>query len=238
MNTAQGLQVHCEQVHKIKLTGVPGAKEGRENMQIEIFGMAGIPSDLYQGAPPEQFRKATKRQVMLGAALVDEKGNFIPTPPANPAPILSPLIAPPIQPPPRPLFQPGAVPTGQPVTPVQTPSYGGLVSTDKGAVLQPSAPLVFPQGVAYTSSQKGESASQGMPAATATQAFGGSEVKATQGTLPQHMPAFIFPQSIVMHGAGVNAAQPRSRFVWKNEDVSVEEVRAKLEKYASLNNLA
>ena len=53
----------------------------------------------------ELFRKATKRQVMLGAALVDEKGNLRPSTPTNAAPLMPPLMMPSITPPSHSLLQ-------------------------------------------------------------------------------------------------------------------------------------
>ena len=50
----------------------------------------------------ELFRKATKRQVMLGAALVDEKGNLRPDAATNSASLIMPSM---LVPPPQTLFQ-------------------------------------------------------------------------------------------------------------------------------------
>eukprot|EP01100_Stratorugosa_tubuloviscum_P015981 TRINITY_DN980_c1_g1_i2.p1 TRINITY_DN980_c1_g1~~TRINITY_DN980_c1_g1_i2.p1 ORF type:complete len:255 (-),score=102.24 TRINITY_DN980_c1_g1_i2:88-852(-) len=41
--SATGLQIHCQQVHKEVITKVPNAKEGRDSMQYDIYGMQGIP---------------------------------------------------------------------------------------------------------------------------------------------------------------------------------------------------
>ncbi|CAI2177681.1 7211_t:CDS:2 [Funneliformis geosporum] len=43
LNTAGGMAVHVDQVHKEKIDTVPNAVKGRESMDIEIFGMVGIP---------------------------------------------------------------------------------------------------------------------------------------------------------------------------------------------------
>ncbi|KAK9861964.1 hypothetical protein WJX84_011729 [Apatococcus fuscideae] len=50
LNTAQGLAIHCIQVHKLAVDAVPNAKPGREAMDKEIFGMAGVPSGMEPGA--------------------------------------------------------------------------------------------------------------------------------------------------------------------------------------------
>ena len=41
--TAPGLAIHCSQVHKETVNNVPNAVPGRDNIEIEIFGMEGIP---------------------------------------------------------------------------------------------------------------------------------------------------------------------------------------------------
>jgi hypothetical protein len=41
--TGPGLQIHCMQVHKENIDKVPNANAGRDNIEIEIYGMEGIP---------------------------------------------------------------------------------------------------------------------------------------------------------------------------------------------------
>ena len=43
--TAPGLAIHCSQVHKETVTSVPNAIPGRDNIEIEIFGLEGIPEE-------------------------------------------------------------------------------------------------------------------------------------------------------------------------------------------------
>ncbi|CTQ40843.1 Zinc finger protein 207 [Babesia microti strain RI] len=43
LDTATGLQVHMQQVHKTTLTQVPNAMDGRENPELIIYGMEGVP---------------------------------------------------------------------------------------------------------------------------------------------------------------------------------------------------
>ena len=44
-NTAPGLAIHCSQVHKEIVTKVPNAITGRDNIELEIYGMEGIPPE-------------------------------------------------------------------------------------------------------------------------------------------------------------------------------------------------
>ncbi|KAI9861457.1 MAG: hypothetical protein M1813_005354 [Trichoglossum hirsutum] len=46
LNTAGGLSVHMNQVHKETLTTVENALPNRANLDVEIFGMEGIPEDI------------------------------------------------------------------------------------------------------------------------------------------------------------------------------------------------
>lgn len=48
LNTAGGLSVHLNQVHKENLTSVENALPNRQGLDIEIFGMEGIPEDILQ----------------------------------------------------------------------------------------------------------------------------------------------------------------------------------------------
>ncbi|KAJ9612952.1 hypothetical protein H2200_002893 [Cladophialophora chaetospira] len=48
LNTAGGLSVHMSQVHKENLTAVDNALPNRAGLDIEIFGMEGIPDDIAQ----------------------------------------------------------------------------------------------------------------------------------------------------------------------------------------------
>ena len=43
--TAPGLAIHCSQVHKETVKSVPNAIPGRDNIEIEIFGLEGIPDE-------------------------------------------------------------------------------------------------------------------------------------------------------------------------------------------------
>ncbi|CAJ2499851.1 Uu.00g027040.m01.CDS01 [Anthostomella pinea] len=48
LNTAGGLSVHMNQVHKESLTTVENALPNRQGLEVEIFGMEGIPEDVVQ----------------------------------------------------------------------------------------------------------------------------------------------------------------------------------------------
>ncbi|KAL2260102.1 hypothetical protein VTK26DRAFT_6006 [Humicola hyalothermophila] len=48
LNTAGGLSVHMNQVHKETLTSVENALPNRQGLDIEIFGMEGVPEEIVQ----------------------------------------------------------------------------------------------------------------------------------------------------------------------------------------------
>ncbi|KAK4237526.1 hypothetical protein C8A03DRAFT_44613 [Achaetomium macrosporum] len=48
LNTAGGLSVHMNQVHKETLTSVENALPNRQGLDVEIFGMEGVPDDIVQ----------------------------------------------------------------------------------------------------------------------------------------------------------------------------------------------
>ncbi|KAL3478788.1 hypothetical protein BJX99DRAFT_223893 [Aspergillus californicus] len=70
LNTAGGLSVHMSQVHKEQLTAVDNALSNRSSLEVEIFGMEGVPEDVIQSHNQRvlaQFQQAeVERQVMTG----------------------------------------------------------------------------------------------------------------------------------------------------------------------------
>ncbi|KAJ5446428.1 Zinc finger BED-type predicted [Penicillium cf. griseofulvum] len=61
LNTAGGLSVHLSQVHKEQLTQVQNALPNRMGVDVEIFGMEGIPADVlkaHQQRVASQFQQA------------------------------------------------------------------------------------------------------------------------------------------------------------------------------------
>jgi hypothetical protein len=70
LNTAGGLSVHLQQVHKETLTAVENAIEGRQGVEPEVFGMMGIPEDLLnahrQRILNEFFKQEADRRAATG----------------------------------------------------------------------------------------------------------------------------------------------------------------------------
>ncbi|KAE8339830.1 hypothetical protein BDV24DRAFT_71010 [Aspergillus arachidicola] len=70
LNTAGGLSVHMSQVHKEQLSAVDNALPNRQSLDVEIFGMEGVPEDIIQSHNQRvvtQFHQAeAERQAQTG----------------------------------------------------------------------------------------------------------------------------------------------------------------------------
>ncbi|KAF2545679.1 hypothetical protein F2Q70_00021388 [Brassica cretica] len=76
LSTASGMVIHVLQVHKENVTKVPNSKEGRDSIDIEIYGMQGIPPDVLaahygeeEEESPAKVAKIEIPSVPLGAAV-------------------------------------------------------------------------------------------------------------------------------------------------------------------------
>jgi hypothetical protein len=70
LNTAGGLNVHMNQVHKETLSQVENALPNRKGLEVEIFGMEGVPEDVVQAHQQriltEYYEKQKERQLKTG----------------------------------------------------------------------------------------------------------------------------------------------------------------------------
>ncbi|OLY84109.1 BUB3-interacting and GLEBS motif-containing protein [Smittium mucronatum] len=66
LNTASGMAIHVAQVHKETVTKVPNAIDGRDSIELEIFGTIGIPEEAVEQRREKLFSsiepKAPKKQ--------------------------------------------------------------------------------------------------------------------------------------------------------------------------------
>ncbi|KAI1733175.1 BUB3-interacting and GLEBS motif-containing protein [Ditylenchus destructor] len=51
--TGPGLSIHCMQVHKETIDKIPAALPGRDSVEIEVYGMEGIPPEDDRDGPPQ-----------------------------------------------------------------------------------------------------------------------------------------------------------------------------------------
>jgi hypothetical protein len=236
LTTAGGMVVHVYQVHKENITKVPNAKPGRDSIQYEIYGMEGIPEgdgavpgDNPAGDPSIGLSYPMPGTTIPGAPLgfggpqmgipsTNLPGNTLQMPPGGPMPLpqgplpmgVPPLVGgpgmPPMAPPfgiPRPM---GPGPMGMPV-----PMWGGP---------NPQMPWMGPP---INAPPVTSPAAMGTPAplfpvgASPTTAMGAG---APVGGFGVQSPRL-----------GVPAAAPQGQLIYDDENMSMEEKRAELDKY-------
>ncbi|KAJ3053475.1 hypothetical protein HK097_004189 [Rhizophlyctis rosea] len=73
LNTVGGLGVHMSQVHKETLTSVPNALEGRTGVELEIFGMEGIPEEDLQAHIDEIEGKSGNKRSRTDSGPITEE---------------------------------------------------------------------------------------------------------------------------------------------------------------------
>ncbi|KAJ5477365.1 hypothetical protein N7539_007509 [Penicillium diatomitis] len=70
LNTAGGLSVHMSQVHKEQLTEIENALPNRSGLDVEIFGMEGVPEDVLQAhnqrVATQYHQSEAERQAVTG----------------------------------------------------------------------------------------------------------------------------------------------------------------------------
>ncbi|CAG9786555.1 unnamed protein product [Diatraea saccharalis] len=211
--TGPGLSIHCMQVHKEAIDKVPNSLPNRSNIEIEIYGMEGIPpEDIREhekqksgggkGSDSDDDEPAAKKKAtpaLLGPGPSNVTPGILPTPmgPVPPGmypghmgmnPMMPPFMQAPrmMMPGMRPLFPAASIPTSQPSKPT------------------------FP---AYSN------ATISAPPTTSTSS--NSEPKENGDVKP---PAANSCPLVTATGAG-------SKIVHPPEDVSLEEIRARSSKY-------
>ncbi|XP_031766280.2 BUB3-interacting and GLEBS motif-containing protein ZNF207 isoform X2 [Galleria mellonella] len=211
--TGPGLSIHCMQVHKEAIDKVPNSLPNRSNIEIEIYGMEGIPPEDVKehekqksgggkGSDSEDDEPAAKKKAtpaLLGAGPSSVTPGILPTPMGPVPPGMYPghmsmnHMMPPFVPAPR-MMMPGMRP---------------LFPASSISVSTPSKPT-FP---AYSN------ATISAPPTTST--AGGAEPKENGDVKP---PAANACPLVTATGAG-------ARIVHPPEDVSLEEIRARLPRY-------
>ncbi|XP_053609080.1 BUB3-interacting and GLEBS motif-containing protein ZNF207 isoform X2 [Plodia interpunctella] len=210
--TGPGLSIHCMQVHKEAIDKVPNSLPNRSNIEIEIYGMEGIPPEDVKehekqksgggkGSDSEDDEPAAKKKAtpaLLGAGPSTVAPGILPTPmgPVPPGmygpmpmnPMMSQFMQAPrmMMPGMRPLFPAASIPTSTPNKPT------------------------FP---AYSN------ATISAPPTTSTSA--GADAKENGDVKP---PAANSCPLVTATGAG-------SKIIHPPEDVSLEEIRARQPRY-------
>lgn len=94
--TGPGLAIHCMQVHKEKVDKVPNSLPGRNNVEIEIYGMEGIPPEDMAAHEQQKLMKQQQQSLPASGDTDDEdEGGGIkppqPPPPLPPQPSMAPM---------------------------------------------------------------------------------------------------------------------------------------------------
>ena len=56
MTTLGALLTHARHVHKETLKAVPNAREGREDLSVQVYGMDGVPDDILEAPAGKRMR--------------------------------------------------------------------------------------------------------------------------------------------------------------------------------------
>ncbi|KAJ0176813.1 hypothetical protein K1T71_007992 [Dendrolimus kikuchii] len=211
--TGPGLSIHCMQVHKEAIDKVPNSLPNRSNIEIEIYGMEGI--------PPEDIKEHEKQKT--GGGKGSDSDDDEPAAKKKATPAL--LGAGPST------VTPGILPT--PMGPVPPGMYPGHMSMNpmmppfmQPRMMMPGMRPLFPAASVPTSTPSKptfpaySNATISAPPTTSTSS-GSSEAKENGEVKP---PAANSCPLVTATGAG-------SKIVHPPEDVSLEEIRARTAKY-------
>uniref|UniRef100_A0A914UWE1 C2H2-type domain-containing protein n=2 Tax=Plectus sambesii TaxID=2011161 RepID=A0A914UWE1_9BILA len=212
--TGPGLAIHCMQVHKETIDKIPAALPGRDSLDIEVYGMEGIPADAVQGKvegepsnkmartdapppmPPMGFPPMGMMPMMPGFPMGMMPPGYPGMMPMMP-PSMPPRMPPPPQGPSSVPLPPNSAPVASPyVAPPRLPS-GAPPALPTPSIAPP--PATFP---AYSgAAPAGQDAAKGEPAGA--------------------------PKSGIAVGASTKIVHP-------DEDISLEERRAQMTKYKQM----
>lgn len=227
--TGPGLSIHCMQVHKEAIDKVPNSMPTRSNIEIEIYGMEGIPAeDLKEHEKQKQGRPASpssgedepapkkKAEGLMGPQPGSMPPSMVPQGFPNMNPMMGPMgPMPPFMPPGMGMMGPGGpgMPPSMPAPHLQNkplfPSAAAIASTtnqasnsDTKSTSTASIGPIKPTFPAYSSSSSHNSGSSTAP------------------TNPE-------PSKVNL----ISAVGGSSKIVHPPEDISLEEYLAKQPKY-------
>ncbi|XP_036226965.1 BUB3-interacting and GLEBS motif-containing protein ZNF207 isoform X3 [Bactrocera oleae] len=228
--TGPGLSIHCMQVHKETVDKVPNSLPNRSNIEIEIFGMDGIPTEDVR--EHERQKNGGKSDSDDDEPAVKKKVEIpltAPPPMMIPPSMMQPMIGqfapmglmsnmPPMAPMP-PFLGPGGIPMMPPHMMPPRPLFpAAMAATTSAAAIH--APVV-PQKPTFPAYSN---ATISAPPTTNNQSATGSSA-----VLPEA------PKAPAVLPAG-NSGSYTSKIMHPPEDLSLEELRARKPKYQKLYN--
>ncbi|KAJ1971902.1 hypothetical protein H4R35_004987 [Dimargaris xerosporica] len=214
------MAIHVTQVHKTNVTKVPNALPHRESLKVEIFGMEGIPpEDLMAHQQSLNGGDAKRPRTDTGAGSSLPPG--IPGQPMMPPGAMSPYAMPHMYPMPPPHMMPHApYPYPMPPQPWGYPPHSpyGMPPHPYAAAAPPSHPTA--PAVPHSAA---------LPATATPTAASAGEVSSTPvgtDTTSSHRPTELSTPK------AASAVDQSVRLMYPDSDLSVEEKRAALDKYA------
>nr|CAG4652022.1 EOG090X0A5X [Triops cancriformis] len=220
--TGPGLAIHCMQVHKDTLDRVPNSLPNRGNIEIEIYGMEGIPpQDI---AEHDQVKQAGGRMPTAeGGASSDEDEPSSKRPkagntPAEASPGPSGSIS-------NMSTAPNTLPA-HPLMSAAPPMMGGLPPVQ---LLPPMNPYMNMLGHMPPMNMSAAVAAA-KPLFSSTQAPPAANAKATFPAYSQNA-SIVGESTVPKKSAVIASVGPESKLVHPEEDISLEERRARLQKY-------
>uniref|UniRef100_A0A9J8AM19 Zinc finger protein 207, b n=2 Tax=Cyprinus carpio TaxID=7962 RepID=A0A9J8AM19_CYPCA len=247
--TGPGLAIHCMQVHKETIDSVPNAIPGRTDIELEIYGMEGIPDKDMQDRRRVLEQKShaesqKKKQNQDDSDEEDDEDEDEAGPSSFQQPAAQPQAAymPPMHPGPQaqgmlPAGYPGMPPmlTGvppmipgmPPVMPGMPPGMmpmGGMMPP--GPAMPPMMPGMPPGQLSGPSSTTSDSPKVTFPAYT--QPSSTPPVAASSSTVAKP------PATVTSKPATLTTLSATSKLMHPDEDISLEERRAQLPRYQRL----
>eukprot|EP01120_Amphizonella_sp_Union-15-10_P002446 TRINITY_DN1266_c0_g1_i1.p1 TRINITY_DN1266_c0_g1~~TRINITY_DN1266_c0_g1_i1.p1 ORF type:complete len:288 (-),score=70.99 TRINITY_DN1266_c0_g1_i1:212-1075(-) len=204
LSTASGMVVHVFQVHKETITKVPNAKPGRDSVKHEIYGME-------ESAKKKQKVEETQPNPFPGI-MPGIPPYGLPIPPTMPGPLKLPTLPPNWKGPPPPIQPSGPLPPPFPLVPSTNNPSGMVPPIPPQGFTIPGGPSVYapPQQPLFPI-QNGASNAVGSVASSSVSVIPGQA-------------SFGFPNSTATQ-------KPSLYLVYDDEEFSMEEKRAQLDKY-------
>ncbi|KAG0299174.1 hypothetical protein BGZ97_003837 [Linnemannia gamsii] len=150
LSTAGGMAVHVMQVHKETISTVPNAMEGRESVDLEIYGMEGIPEEdqIAYNARQEAGDNPVSKRPKIAVESVEFSAEDLQSQLAAHKAMMQAAATPPAGPPPGP---PGMMPvfSGPPILPPGIPGAPGIPGGPPGSMppMVPGFPPMVPPPV-------------------------------------------------------------------------------------------
>uniref|UniRef100_A0A4W4ECZ6 C2H2-type domain-containing protein n=1 Tax=Electrophorus electricus TaxID=8005 RepID=A0A4W4ECZ6_ELEEL len=143
--TGPGLAIHCMQVHKETIDGVPNAIPGRTDIELEIYGMEGIPEKdmeerrrVLEQKTQENQKKKQNQDDSDEEEDDEEAGPSFQQPAAQPQAAYAPMTQPGMAPVPAPGIPPGTYSGMPPMMPGPTiVAHGCVIMMAMGGMMPP-----------------------------------------------------------------------------------------------------